>query len=281
MGLGGRGLFRLRGLYSAGLQGQGFQAFATVALALDVEHDGIVKYPVQGAQQGIVLVEVGFPLGRVLVAGEDDVAAALLVVPPVDQIEEQPCVLLVELAVAYLINNETGGPHKAVQDRCLFTGPAGGGELVPQLGHLNEIGLDAPLTAFIPEGLSQMGLAGSGRANEGQIPAGIDGRQRRQTLQSLHIPSLYHGEVKVCKGFGVFQRQAAHLQQGLDGSVHLLLPQMLQNRSHSLKLLRGEFLLLSQNGKLGRGEIQPQNLAAFLYGLKCGLSHPTQPPCQS
>ena len=77
MGLGRRGLFRLRGLYSTGLQGQGFQAFAAVALALDVEHDGIIEDPVQGAQQGIVLVEVGFPLGRMLVAGEDDVAAAL------------------------------------------------------------------------------------------------------------------------------------------------------------------------------------------------------------
>ena len=281
MGLGGRGLFRLRGLYSAGLQGEGFQAFAAVALALDVEHDGIVKYPVQGTQQGIVLVEVGFPLRRVLVAGEDDVAAALFVVPPVNQVEEQPGVLLVELAVAYLINNETGGTNQSIQYGRLFTGPAGGGELVPQLGHLNEIGLDASLTAFIPKCLSQMGLAGSGRANEGQIPAGIDGRQRRQTLQSFDIPSLYHGKVEVFKGLGVFQRQAAHLQQGLDGGVHLLLPQMLQNRSHGLKLFLGQVLLLGQYGKLGRGEIQPQNLAAFLHGFKYGLSHPTPPPCQS
>ena len=81
-----------------------------------------------------------------------------------------------------------------------------------------------------------MGFAGSGWANEGQIPLGIDCRQRRQTLQSLHIPTLYHGEVEVCKGFGVFQRQAAHLQQGLDGGIHFLLPQMIQDHPHSLKL---------------------------------------------
>ena len=105
LGLDSRVLFRIRGLYSAGLQGQGFQAFATVALTLDVEHDCVVKDPVLGAQQDIVLVKGGVPLGRVPVAGEDDVVAARLVVSPVDHIEEQPGVLLVELTVAHLINN--------------------------------------------------------------------------------------------------------------------------------------------------------------------------------
>ena len=88
-----------------------------------------------------------------LVAGEDDVAAALLVASPVDQVEIQPGVLLVELAVAHLVNDQTGGPHETIQDRRLFTGLASGGELIPQLGHLNEAGLDTPLAAFVSKSL--------------------------------------------------------------------------------------------------------------------------------
>ena len=44
-------------------------------------------------------------MGRVFVAGEDDVEVAFFVVPPVNQVEEQPSILLVELTVPNFINN--------------------------------------------------------------------------------------------------------------------------------------------------------------------------------
>ena len=73
----------------------------------------------------------GFPLGRVLVAGKDDVAVALFVVSPVNQIEEQSGILLIKFTVTYFINNQAGGTNQAVQNRSLLACPAGGGKLVP------------------------------------------------------------------------------------------------------------------------------------------------------
>jgi len=70
------------------LQGNGFQLLAPETLALNVEYRGIIKDPIQRTQQGIVLIEVASPVGGVLVAGEDDIEVALLVVPPVNQIKE-------------------------------------------------------------------------------------------------------------------------------------------------------------------------------------------------
>ena len=92
-------------LHSAGLQSNGLQLLAPEAFALYVEYRGIVKNPVQGTQQSIILVKVGPPMGRVFVAGEDDVEVAFFVVPSVNQVEEQPSILLVELTVPNFINN--------------------------------------------------------------------------------------------------------------------------------------------------------------------------------
>ena len=103
---------------------------------------------------------------EMLVAGEYDIEVAFFVVSPVNQVKEQPSILLVELAVTHFVNNKTGRPREAVKQRCLFFGPSGGGELIPQLRHLYETGLNAPLAALMSKCLGQMRLAGSGRANE-------------------------------------------------------------------------------------------------------------------
>ena len=120
-----------------------------------------------------------------LVAGEDDVEVAFLVVPPVDQVKEQQGILFVELAVAHLINNQAGWTHQAVDNGCFLASPSGGSKFVPQLRHLNEIGFNSSLTALVAECLGQMGLAGSGRVNECQVPVGVDGRQEPGSVFSL------------------------------------------------------------------------------------------------
>ena len=168
--LGGR-----RCLHSAGLQCDSLQLLSAEAFALNIEYRCVAKDPVQGAQQGVILIEVCSPMGRVLVTGEDNIEVAFFVVSPVNQVKEQPGILFVELTVTHFINNQAGGAHEAVKHRCLLSGSPGGGELVPQLWHLNEIGLNAPLAALITKRLSQMGLTGSGRANECQVSVGIDG----------------------------------------------------------------------------------------------------------
>ena len=148
-------LSRARCLRPAGLQRNGLQVFATV-FTLNVEYRGIVKDPVQRTQQSIILVEIAAPLRKELVAGEHNVEAAFFVVSSVNQVKEQPGILLASLS--------------------------GGSELVPQLRHLNEIGLNSPFAALVAKSLSQMSLACFGRANECQILVGIDGGQRRKCL---------------------------------------------------------------------------------------------------
>ena len=83
------------GLHFAGLQCDGLQALSSETFALNVEYRGDVKDPVQGTQQGVVLIEVASPMGRVLVAGKDDIEVTLLVVPPVNEIEEQSGIFLI------------------------------------------------------------------------------------------------------------------------------------------------------------------------------------------
>ena len=95
----------IRSLYSAGLQCNGLQPFSSEAFTLNVEYCGIVKDPVQGAQQGVILIEVGSPVGRMLVTGKYNIEVAFFVVSPVNQVEEQPGILLVELTVPHFINN--------------------------------------------------------------------------------------------------------------------------------------------------------------------------------
>lgn len=160
-------------------------------LALNGEHRGISKDPVKSTQQGIVLIEVASPVRRVLVAGEDDIEVALFVVPPVNQIKEQPGILLIELTVSYLVNNQAGRPNQTIEYGGFLTGPSGSGELVPQLGHLNEIGLYSSLATFIAKSLRKMCLTGSGWTNECQVPVGIDGRQGRQRFSACwHLAPL-------------------------------------------------------------------------------------------
>ena len=84
-----------------------------------------------------------------LVAFEDNIEVTLLVVPPINEIEEQPGILLIELTVAHFINNQAERPYQAVENGGFLASSPGCGKLVPQLRHLNEVGFNAPLTALV------------------------------------------------------------------------------------------------------------------------------------
>lgn len=98
---------------------------ASEALSLETEYHSVIKNPVQGTQKGIILIKVLSPHGGHLVAGKDDVVSAFLVVPAVNQIKEQPGVLLVKLTVSNFINNQAGLPDKVRNQRIFLSGASG------------------------------------------------------------------------------------------------------------------------------------------------------------
>ena len=107
------------------MQGKGFQLLAPETLALQVEYKRFIKDSVESTEQRIIFVEISAPVHRVFVAGKDDIVVSFFVVPPVNQIKEQPCVLFVEFTVANLINYQTGWPHQAVENRGFLSGSPG------------------------------------------------------------------------------------------------------------------------------------------------------------
>ena len=94
----------------AGFQFDRLQFLTAVAVTLSNEDRGIVKYPVQSAEQIRITGEV-FGLGvRLPVAGENHAARTLFVVTSFDQIiKEMLDVCLIEGATTYLVNNQAGG----------------------------------------------------------------------------------------------------------------------------------------------------------------------------
>ena len=157
---------------------------------MQLKYSGIVKDAVQRTQQGSVFLEILAPEGRVLVAGEDHIETTFFVVAPVNQVKEQPRILLVEGTVANLVNNQTRGAHKAVETGIGFSRTSGCRESVPELRCLNKVGFQAMLAAGVSESLSQMRFACACRANKGQVAVRVDGVQGGQNLQAFHIFSF-------------------------------------------------------------------------------------------
>ena len=57
---------------------------------------------------------------RMLVAGEYDIEVAFLIVSPVNQVKEQPGILLVELTVTHLMNNQAGRTTRPLSTEASF-----------------------------------------------------------------------------------------------------------------------------------------------------------------
>ena len=89
--------------------------FSSEAFTFNVEYCSIVKDPVQGAQQGVILIEVGSPVRRMLVAGKDNVETIFFVVSPDNQVKEQPGILLVEFTLTNLVNSKKDGQTRPLR----------------------------------------------------------------------------------------------------------------------------------------------------------------------
>ena len=153
------------------LRGPGFQLdrlqlLSTVAVALNDEDRGIVKYPVESAEQIRIPGEVFGPGIRLPVAGEDHAVRTLFAVASVDQVKEKLGVHLVEDAAAYLVNNQAGGLHQEV-DRCTApVHPSGVQKPLVQLGGFQEKRFHALLTASPAISHSEMRFAHALRTDE-------------------------------------------------------------------------------------------------------------------
>ena len=93
----------------------------------------------------------------------------------VDHVKEKSCILFVEFAVPYFIDDQTGRPHKAIQAGRFFAIPSGIGKPVTKLRHLDKVCFQSVLAALIPVCLGKMSLSGPWRTYESQILVGMYG----------------------------------------------------------------------------------------------------------
>ena len=99
---------QLNGLYFASLYRNCIQFLPAEALAPQLEYRSFIKDAVKRTQKCRVLIKVLTPESRILVAGENHVKIAFLVVATVDQVKEQPRIFFIEFAMADLINDQAG-----------------------------------------------------------------------------------------------------------------------------------------------------------------------------
>ena len=81
---------------------------------------------VASSEQRCIFVKILTPERRIFVAGEDHVEIAFLVVAPVNQIKERPCIFLVKRTATNLVNNQTGWPYKSAEAGVRLSGASGG-----------------------------------------------------------------------------------------------------------------------------------------------------------
>ena len=183
-----------------------------------------------------------------------------------------------------LVNDEAGRTDEAGEHGSCLLRPPGGGELVSKLRRLDEIGLQAVLAAFVAESLGKVRFARSGRANESQVPVGVDGCEGPDALELLQVGEALtpeHTEVEVLKGLGDLLREPAHAQDGLDCGLLLLLPEVFKECRHTVQSILRKASLQCELRQFCGGKVQLEDTAALVDGSAEGFSHPTTPPWRS
>ena len=146
--------------------------------------DGLVPESVNGTFKSIILIKEPVPLGKILVAGQDD-ASCLLEADAVYQLEEEKSLLPVELTVADLIDDEAGILGETVQKSSGTFPDESIMELLLQLVHLDEVGLHLVRAAFVSNRHRQMGLPCPRRTDHDDVPLGAD---EGKVLQRMYLP---------------------------------------------------------------------------------------------
>ena len=228
------------------LQCNRLQSFAAEAFPTDTEDSGVIKDTVQRTQKRIVLVEILPPKRRTLVARKDKVVCPFLVVAAVHHVEEQARALLVELAMPDLVDDQAGGANEGGQCACLLAQPSCVYEFVPKFGRLDEICLQAVLTALVSEHHCQMRLPCPRRTDERDVFVGVNSHQvQRQAAgfhEHLNRGLLFHG-ADICEDI-------IHCSDGFHGIfLFLCNPCELGRRESSFRTLL-HLSMASQNASL-------------------------------
>lgn len=237
------------------LNREGLERGAAVAGPPDHEHRGVVEEPVQHAQQGRAAGEELVPLVRREVAGHQYRVGPVLLAPGVHDVEQQVGALLVELAPAYLVYDQAGGPYQLVHRVGGRARPHRLGELVGQLAGLHVVGLQAPLAARPAVGLGEVRLADALRPDEREVAPGVQVGRRRQPRERLAALAPHPAEVEVVERLRALLGYVAHVQVHLRGALPLLRREVGRRLGDGLDLGRAHAPVLREAGYLRRGHV--------------------------
>ena len=147
----------------------------------------------------------------------------------------------------HLVNNQAGRADKVGQKVALPAGSACGSHAVPQLCHLNEVTPKSMFTAGTPKSLGQMGLARTRPSNKGKVFVSIEGRQRGEATELVNILSGDSAEIKVVKGLGDLQWEAAGAEQEIHCGTLPLFQEIVKYLCHGEGFSIGHVVLLYQH----------------------------------
>ena len=186
-----------------GLHRVGVEPPAAVARAPHHEHRRLVEQPVEGAEERVVAREELIPPARGDVAREDHRVRPLLLVAPVDDIEEQVGARPVVDASPHLVHDEARRLDERGDDPRGVSPLDGLLEPVPELGRLDVVGLEPPHAALAPVGLREVRPPYAAGPDEGDVAVRVEVGQRRELAQRGRVPALDPGEVEALEGLGL------------------------------------------------------------------------------
>ena len=190
-------------------------------MALDVDHPGVVKQPIEDGRGDDGIAEEFLPVDEALVRGDDRRAFFIAVG---DELEEEIGFPGIDGEIAHFIHDDEGGVEIGL--------PLGLGflEFADQGVHSGEVDLEAVAAGLDGEGDGQMGFPHPGRAEEDDVFVFSHEGQIEELHDGLFIQVGMEGEVVFLDRLA--EGEPGDLEGGIDPSFflgrHLLFQQVVQ-----------------------------------------------------
>ena len=180
-------------------------AIAPVAHAFHGNQQGFVEKSIHSTLQRWFIVEEGYPFVRFRIACHYHGIGRILAVAPIHNIEKNPCVSGIEIAVPKLVNNQAGRFHQALDDSFHIAVLTGLQQFLVQFCCFQKIRLKGMIAAFPTKNHGKVGLSNPLRPNQREISPGIQRSKCWQILQLVSLFAMKHRpKSKVSKVFGSF-----------------------------------------------------------------------------
>ena len=185
--------------------------------------------------------------------------------------------------MADLVDDQAGRLDQEAQQPRGGAGPGSPGETVPQLGGLDEVGLELLAAALVADGHGEVGLAGARRTHEHDVPVRVDRRQGPQALERRGVPALEHAEVEVVERLRMLPGQPAQLQQRVRGLLVLPVGEEPERLRYGQRLPVGVLLLEQEGRELPEACLQPEPVEVAGHCVEFALGHSpaSSPPAKS